>query len=50
MQFMLVAFTDANLVVGMAKVDQAKHCRFSKVIKQVGDTWYCKYIEFCLTI
>ena len=28
--FMLVTFADANLMVGMAKVDRAKHCCFAK--------------------
>ena len=48
--FMLVTFADANLMVGMAKVDRAKHSCFSKLVKQVGDTWYREYIELCLTI
>ena len=39
---MLVTFTDANLMVTMAKVYQAKYCRFSKAVKQVGNTWYWK--------
>ena len=48
--FMLVTFADANLMVGMAKVYQAKHCRFSKVVKQVGDTQNREHIELCLAI
>ena len=48
--FMLVTFADANLMVGMAKVYRAKHCRFSKVIKQVSDTWNREHIELCLMI
>ena len=48
--FMLVTFADAHLMVGMAKVDQAKHCCFSKSVKQVGDTWYREHIELRLTI
>ena len=48
--FMLITFADANLMVGMAKVYQAKHSGFSKSIKQVGNTWYREHIEFCLTI
>ena len=48
--FMLVTFADANLMVGMAKVDQTKHCCFAKSIKQVGNTWYREYIELRLTI
>ena len=34
---MLVTFADAHLMVGMAKVYQAKHSRLSKLVKQVGD-------------
>ena len=48
--FMLVTFADANLMVSMAKVDQAKHCCFSKSVIQVSDTWYREHIELCLTI
>ena len=48
--FMLVTFADANLMVGTAKVDRAKHCCFSKSVKQVGDTWYREHIELHLTI
>ena len=48
--FMLVTFADANLMVGMAKVDRAKHCCFTKSIKQVGDTWYREHIELRLSI
>ena len=48
--FMLVTFADANLMVDMAKVYQAKHCCFSKSIKQVGNMWYRDHIELCLTI
>ena len=48
--FMLITFADANLMVGMAKVYRAKHCRFSKVVKQVGNTWYGEHIELCLII
>ena len=48
--FMLVTFADANLMVGMAKVYQAKHCHFSKPVKQVGDTWNREHIELCLMI
>ena len=48
--FMLVTFTDVNLMVGMAKVYRAKHSCFSKSIKQVGDTWYWEHIELCLMI
>ena len=47
---MLIDFADANLLVGMDKVFQAKHCRFSKAVKQVGDMWYWEYIELCLMI
>ena len=36
-RFMLVTFADANLVVSMAKVNQAKHCCCAKAIKQVGN-------------
>ena len=31
--FMLITFADANLMVGMAKVDRAKHCCFPKLVK-----------------
>ena len=48
--FMLITFTDANLMVGMAKVDQAKHSCFPKSVKQVGDMWNREDIEFCLMI
>ena len=48
--FMLVTFANANLMVGMAKVYQAKHCRFSKPVKQVGNTRNREHIELCLTI
>ena len=48
--FMLVTFADANLTVGMAKVNQAKHCCFSKSIKQVSNTWYREHIELHLMI
>ena len=48
--FMLVTFADAHLMVSMAKVDQAKHCCFSKSIKQVGDMWYREHIKLCLSI
>ena len=48
--FMLVTFADANLMVGMAKVDRAKHCCFAKLIKQIGNTWYREHIELCLMI
>ena len=48
--FMLVTFADANLMVGMAKVYQAKHSRFPKLVKQVGDTWNREHIELCLMI
>ena len=47
---MLVTFADANLMVGMAKVYQAKHCCFSKAVKQVGDTWNREHIELCLAM
>ena len=46
--FMLVTFADANLMVGMAKVYQAKHCRFSKLVKQVGNTRNREHIELHL--
>ena len=39
--FMLVTFTDANLMVGMAKVYQAKHSRFPKSVKQVSNIRIC---------
>ena len=48
--FMLVTFADANLMVGMAKFDQAKHCSFTKSVKQVGDMWYREHIKLCLMI
>ena len=48
--FMLVTFADANLMVGMAKVNRAKHHRFSKLVKQVGDTWNTEHIKLHLTI
>ena len=48
--FMLVTFADANLMVGMAKVDQAKHCCFTKSIKHIGDTWNREHIKLPLTI
>ena len=35
--FMLVAFVYANLMISMAKVNQAKHCCFAKVVKQIGN-------------
>ena len=44
---MLVTFADVNLMVGMAKVNQAKHCRFSKLVKQVSNTQYWEYIKLC---
>ena len=47
---MLITFADANLMVGMAKVDQTKHSCFSKSIKQVGDMWNREHIELCLMI
>ena len=48
--FMLVTFAYANLMVGMAKVNQAKHCRFSKAVKQVGDSWTRECIKLLLAI
>ena len=42
---MLVTFTDANLMVSMAKVNQAKHCCFAKMAKQIGDVQNWEYIE-----
>ena len=48
--FMLVTFVYANLMVGMAKVYQAKHCCFSKAVKQVGNMQNREHIELCLTI
>ena len=48
--FMLVTFADANLMVGMAKVYQAKHYRFSKLVKQISNTQYWEYIELCLVV
>ena len=48
--FMLITFAYANLMVGMAKVNQAKHCRFSKVVKQVGNLQNREYIKLFLTI
>ena len=47
---MLVTFADTNLMVGMAKVNQAKHRHFSKSVKQVGDMWNRENIKLCLTI
>ena len=48
--FMLVTFADANVMVGMAKVYQAKHSRFYKVVKQVGNTRNREHIELQLMI
>ena len=48
--FMLVTSADANLMVGMAKVYRAKHCRFSKVVKQVGNTQNREHIKLRLMI
>ena len=48
--FMLLNFAYANLMVGMAKVNQAKHCRFSKVVKRVGNTWNREHIGLHLMI
>ena len=48
--FMLVTFADANLMVGMAKVYRAKHCCFSKVVKQVGNMQNREHIELHLMI
>ena len=47
---MFIALVDANLVVGMAKVNRAKHCHFSKAVKQVGNTWNREHIKLHLTI
>ena len=48
--FMLVTFADANLMVGMAKVYRAKHCRFSKSVKQVSNMQNREHIKLHLTI
>ena len=48
--FMLVTLMYANLMVGMAKVYRAKHCRFSSLVKQVGNMQNRKHIELHLTI
>ena len=40
----------ANLMVGMAKVNQAKHSRFSKLVKQVGKTRNREHIKLHLMI
>ena len=48
--FILITFAYANLMVGMARVYQVKHCHFSKSVKQVGDTWHREHIKLCLTI
>ena len=48
--FMLITFTYANLMVGMAKVYRAKYCCFAKSVKQVGDTWNREHIKLHLTI
>ena len=48
--FMLVTFADANLIAGMAKVDQAKHCCFSKATEQVSNSRTREYIKLHLMI
>ena len=48
--FMLVTFADANLMVGMTKVYQAKHSRFSNSVKQVSNMWNREQIELCLVL
>ena len=48
--FMLITFADANLMVGMAEVYRAKHCCFSKLVKQVGNMRNREHIELHLMI
>ena len=47
---MLITFTNAYLVVCMAKFDRAEHCGFAKSFKQLGDMWNLENIKLCLAI
>ena len=48
--FVLIAFAYANLMVGMAKVNWAKQCPFSKMVEQVRHSRNREYIELHLAI
>ena len=48
--FMLVTFVDTNLMVGMAKVNRAKHGCFYTAVKQVINSQNREYIKLHLMI
>ena len=47
---MVIAFTYAKLVVGMAQVNGSKDSSLAQMVKQVCNSWNQECIKLCLTI